>query len=100
MWQNIWQKPCGLVSEMHVEKVGLRKLVSAAVAPWDSPDSVTENNSYFGRDIWGQFVPTPGYEDGTATIEYCLHHCPYASSECTNCIENAKRKDKRKAVGR
>lgn len=28
-------------------------------------------------------------EDKPDYIDYCLHHCPYANTECCNCLETA-----------
>lgn len=76
----------------------LAVLAGASVAPWDSPDSTTDNAFYLGRDSLGRFAVMPGLTDGPKSIDYCLHHCPYASSDCVNCLGNQKRRRKRAAL--
>lgn len=38
-------------------------------------------------DIYKPFVDAD--EDKPEYIDFCLHHCPYASTECCNCLATA-----------
>ena len=60
----------------------LDSMVITAVAPWNSP---------FREEKSGL------HTDSQQNIDFCLNHCPYADSECCNCLSGGKPK---KAEGR
>lgn len=37
----------------------------------------------------GDFAIQYADEDNPEYIDFCLHHCPYASTECCNCLATA-----------
>lgn len=48
-----------------------------AVAPWKS--------------IYRSDTPERVTKETQDEIDFCLYHCPYANSECCNCLEGGKR---------
>lgn len=56
-----------------------------AVAPW---------NSAYRED------PVESHTcDTQDEIDFCLHHCPYASSECCNCLEGGTKEKQGRPSG-
>lgn len=41
------------------------------------------------RNANGDFAIQYADEDKPDYIDFCLHHCPYASTECCNCLATA-----------
>jgi len=41
------------------------------------------------REANGDFAIQYTDEDKPDYIDFCLHHCPYASTECCNCLATA-----------
>lgn len=59
----------------------IESMVVTAVAPWKS----------VYRD-----EPAKKYtQDSQETIDFCLNHCPYANTECCNCVSGKEEKQNR-----
>lgn len=55
----------------------LESMVITAVAPWNSPYREEKSGSN---------------TESQQNIDFCLNHCPYADSECCNCLSGGKPK--------
>ncbi len=61
----------------------------------------TRKNAFVITSVqpWNSIYRDDGLErhtnDTQEEIDFCLHHCPYASTECCNCLSGGKPKQNR-----
>ncbi len=55
----------------------IQSMVITAIAPW---------KSIYREDVVQEQHTTDTQEE----IDFCLHHCPYANTECCDCLSGGK----------
>ena len=88
MLHGIWQTLGGLVDEMLTYK---SESTAKAVAIAVLKATYIKEPPLRGRAANGRFSLQYADEDTPDYIDFCLNHCPYATTECCNCLDTAGR---------